>query len=208
MTSILSSSWLTFVQAVIALAGTWLLAFGLKSLKETRGFDTSDPQPLSWRFWGGLILLSAAALPPLISPFFLPDRSEGKARDGKRAALHQYMTMLDVEQLLGTPDRVEIKEGKIEGTLEHPKVISWIYSKFRVTDSGPDFGQPGHVTFIPLRFTERGWNDAEADKTAREYGEQTDAFCTYGFRGSFPVDRKDWEPAGLFDGVPLKPTKK
>jgi hypothetical protein len=126
----------------------------------------------------------------------------------KGRLLRQDMTMLEVEELLGKPDRVDIKEGGVEGTLERPKVTSWVYRAYRVTDSGEDFGQPGHITFIPLRFTKRGCNDAESDKIARQYGEQADVFRAYAFRGSFPVDRNDWEPEGLLDAIPLKDIKK
>jgi hypothetical protein len=114
------------------------------------------------------------------------------------------MTMLDVEHLFGPPDRVDVEPGKLEGDREHPKVIKWIDRKYRITDSGETFGRPGHVTFLPLRFTKAGWNDQEADRTAREYGEQSDSFRTYGFRGSFPVDGGDWETGGPFDAMPLK----
>lgn len=72
MTEMLSSPWVTFAQASLGLVGTWLLAFGLKSIREAGGFDSSNPQPLSWRFWAGLILLTLAVLPPLVSPFVQP----------------------------------------------------------------------------------------------------------------------------------------
>jgi len=60
---------MTAIQAVLGLVGTWLLAFGLKSVRETRTFDTRSPYPFSWRFWLGLILLSLAALPSVVAPF-------------------------------------------------------------------------------------------------------------------------------------------
>ncbi len=60
---------MTFAQGLAGIMGTWLLAFGLKSMKETQGsLDTSNPHPQSWRFWAGLILLTLAALPSLMRP--------------------------------------------------------------------------------------------------------------------------------------------
>lgn len=76
MAEILSSHWVTFLQAVLGISGTWLLAFGLKSIKESGGFDTSNPQPLSSRFWIGLILLTLSLIPPLLLPFI--PQPEGK----------------------------------------------------------------------------------------------------------------------------------
>ena len=67
MTEIFFSPWIDFVQAIFAILGTWFLAFGLKSVKEAGGFDTSNPQPLSIRFWIGLILLTLSIAPILIS---------------------------------------------------------------------------------------------------------------------------------------------
>ena len=75
MAEILSSPWVTFVQGILGIAGTWLLAFGLKSVREAGGFDTSNPQPLSWRCWVGLILLTLSLIPPLVSPF-MPGRDQ------------------------------------------------------------------------------------------------------------------------------------
>jgi hypothetical protein len=70
MSSILSCPWLGFAQTGVGLVGTWVLAFGLKSIRETAGtFNTSDPHPVSWRFWVGLVLLTVAGLPNLLSPF-------------------------------------------------------------------------------------------------------------------------------------------
>jgi len=69
MAEILSSDWAPFVQAALAICGTWLLAFGLKSIKEAGLFDTSNPQPLSFRFWLGLAFLTLSLIPPLIKPF-------------------------------------------------------------------------------------------------------------------------------------------
>ena len=75
MAEILSSPWMTFVQAILCIIGTWLLAFGLKSVREAGKFDTSNPQPLSYRFWVGLILLTLSLIPPLVSPF-MPHRDQ------------------------------------------------------------------------------------------------------------------------------------
>jgi hypothetical protein len=71
MNSILHSPWITFGQALTALAGTWLLAFGLKTIRESMGFDTSNAHLLAWRFWAGLGLLTLAAVPSLLLPFFV-----------------------------------------------------------------------------------------------------------------------------------------
>ena len=79
-----------------------------------------------------------------------------KTQPAKPGLLRQGTTMLEVEQLLGKPDRIEVKEGGVEGAYERPKVISWIYAAYRLTDSDEAFGRPGHINFIPLRFTERG----------------------------------------------------
>jgi hypothetical protein len=69
MDVVLSSTWLGSVQAVLAIAGTWLLAFGLKSVRKADGFATSNPRPLSSRFWLGLVLITLSLMPPLVSPF-------------------------------------------------------------------------------------------------------------------------------------------
>lgn len=67
------SQWTGALQALCVVLGTWLLAFGLKSIKERGGkFDTTSSHPPSWRFWVGLILLTLVALPPLLSPFLPP----------------------------------------------------------------------------------------------------------------------------------------
>jgi hypothetical protein len=117
------------------------------------------------------------------------------------------MTMLEVEQILGRPDRIEVEEGRIDGNVEHPKVIRWVYSRYRVTESGEGFGNPGHVNFVPFRFTELGWNDRDADEVARKYGEQSDVFRTYSIRGSFPIASDQWEGPGLLDAIPEKDIK-
>ena len=69
MTEILSCPWFKFGQAIFAIAGTWLLAFGLKSVREPKMFDTSKPHPISPRFWIGLILITVSLLPALVLPF-------------------------------------------------------------------------------------------------------------------------------------------
>lgn len=76
MNSIVSGPWVGFVQAVLALLGTWLTAFGLKSLREAGGFDTSKPNPQSWRFWVGLVMLTLAVIPSLLLPFTPPAPSQ------------------------------------------------------------------------------------------------------------------------------------
>lgn len=67
MNEIIFSPWIDSVQAIFAISGTWLLAFGLKSIREPNGFDTSNPHPLSIRFWIGLIFLTLSILPSLVS---------------------------------------------------------------------------------------------------------------------------------------------
>jgi hypothetical protein len=71
MNSFFSDPWIGCVQTVLGLLGTWLLAFGLKSVREANGFDTSHPQPQSWRLWAGLVLLTLATVPSLLHPFTL-----------------------------------------------------------------------------------------------------------------------------------------
>jgi hypothetical protein len=60
--AITEPDWIEATQAIVAVVGTWLLAFGLKKL---RGLDTMIPFPKSIRFWLGLILISLAAVPAL-----------------------------------------------------------------------------------------------------------------------------------------------
>jgi hypothetical protein len=85
------------------------------------------------------------------------------------------------------------------------------HSRYKITESGENYGQPGHIRFIPVRFLEK--DSQQADETARKYGEQSDAFRVCSFRGSFPITKKDWEAdndavAGLLDGFPIKELKK
>ena len=90
MAEILSSPWMTFLQAVLGITGTWLLAFGLKSVRETGGFDTSNPQPLSIRFWMGLILLTLSLIPSLLSPFVQqPDNKQSRLIDTETIIVEQ-----------------------------------------------------------------------------------------------------------------------
>lgn len=70
-----------FAQGLLALVGTWTLAFGLKSVQESRGFDTSKPHPMSYRFWVGLALISLAALPSLFGPLVCVAPAEAKTVD-------------------------------------------------------------------------------------------------------------------------------
>lgn len=61
------SPWLDALQGIIAVAGTFLLAFSLKTIRETDGnFNTMDPRPVSSRMWWGLGLISIAALPTIL----------------------------------------------------------------------------------------------------------------------------------------------
>ena len=65
----LNSPWLAFSQGLAGLVGTWLLAFSLKTVRESKGFNTSGPHPVGWRFWVGLTLLTLAVAPSLLAPF-------------------------------------------------------------------------------------------------------------------------------------------
>lgn len=65
----LHSPWVVLAQGLFVLFGTWLLAFGLKSVRESKGFDTTNPNRLAWRFWAGLVSLTLAAVPSLAVPF-------------------------------------------------------------------------------------------------------------------------------------------
>ncbi|MCK5509797.1 MAG: hypothetical protein KAI50_14885 [Desulfobacterales bacterium] len=90
MAEILSSPWVTFLQAVLGITGTWLLAFGLKSVRKAGGFNTSNPQPLSSRFWVGLILLTLSLIPHLLSPFMsYPDQKQSKLIDTEAIIVEQ-----------------------------------------------------------------------------------------------------------------------
>ena len=79
MNSTLQSPWIGFAQAILVLVGTWLLAFGLKSVRESMAFDTSNPSPRAWRFWVGLVVLSLAAVPSVLLPFTGPAPSQERS---------------------------------------------------------------------------------------------------------------------------------
>ena len=124
------------------------------------------------------------------------------------AVLRPNMTMSEVELSFGKPDRIDVVDGRIDDKYESPKEILWVYSRYKITDSGESYGKPGHIRFIPMRFTHQKWGPD--DDTARQYGEQADTFRTCSFSGSFPIRKKDWaaDDFGLFDGVPLKELQK
>jgi hypothetical protein len=114
------------------------------------------------------------------------------------------MTMLEVERVLGKPDRVETTPGSVNGKFEEPTVLRWHYARFPITESGKDYGHPGHVNFVPKRFISRDQEGGDADKPARQYGEQTDAYRTFSYAGSFPTRKEYWDALGPLDGLPLK----
>jgi len=122
--------------------------------------------------------------------------------------LKANMTMLEVEKVIGKADRIETVPGKIDGKYEHPTVIRWYYSKFPVQKSGKDYGDPGHINFVPLRFTEHDPDPAASDNIAREYGEQSDAYRSFSYRGSFPTKKEYWPSLGSLDFIPLKDLSK
>ncbi len=82
MRALLSSPWSGFVQALLLITGTWLLAFGLKSVGEAKGFDRVIPHPQPWRFIAGLVLLTAACTPQLLQPFVDPENSSDVPTSG------------------------------------------------------------------------------------------------------------------------------
>jgi len=122
--------------------------------------------------------------------------------------LKANMTMLEVEKVIGKADRVETFPGKIDGEFEKPTVIRWYYSKFPVKKSGEDYGTPGHINFVPIRFTEHDPDPAASDKVARGYGEQSDSYRSISYRGSFPTKKKYWSSLGSLDFIPLKDLSK
>jgi hypothetical protein len=157
-------------------------------------------------FAGGLLV--GALLGIVGTHFFLRHHVLGPEVKG---VLRPRMTMSEIEGLFGQPDRTEVIDGKIDGKYEHPKQIIWTYSRYKITESGEQYGQPGHIRFIPVRFLEK--DSHEDDEIARKYGEQSDVFRVCSFSGSFPIAKKDWEAdnetaAGLFDGFPVKELKK
>ena len=67
--AITEPDWIEAVQVLVAVVGTWLLAFGLKKMK---GVVPVNPLWKSILFWLGLILISLAAIPSL--SFFVINR--------------------------------------------------------------------------------------------------------------------------------------
>lgn len=123
--------------------------------------------------------------------------------------LRPGMSMKEAEAAFGSPDKTETEKGHMDGKFEAPEKILWIYTRYKITASGEKYGQPGHITFIPVRFLDSKWTDA--DDTAQKYGEQSDTFRVYGYSGSFPLNDSDWnkdDSVGKYDGVPLKELKK
>ena len=122
--------------------------------------------------------------------------------------LKANMTMLEVEKMIGKPDRIETVPGEIDvrsfGRFEKPTVIRWYYSKFPVQKSGPDYATPGHINFVPLCFTEHDPDSPASDKFAREYGEQSGVYRTFSYTGSFPTKKHYWSSLGSLDAIPVK----
>ena len=119
--------------------------------------------------------------------------------------LKANMTMLEVEEVIGKPDRIETLPGKIDGKFEEPTVIRWYYSKFPVQKSGTDYGSPGHINFVPLRFTENDPDPVASDKFAQEYGvEQSGVYRTFSYKGSFPTKKEYWTSLASLDAIPVK----
>ena len=113
------------------------------------------------------------------------------------------MRMSEVEAILGKPDKAETIPGRIEDNYEHPTIIRWHYSKYPVKKSGPDYGRMGHINFVPIRFTNHDPDKEQSHKIAREYGEQSDTYRTFSYRGSFPTKKDLWDSLGPLDGIPI-----
>jgi hypothetical protein len=113
------------------------------------------------------------------------------------------MSMIEVERLLGKPDRVETEQGGITETEE--KVIRWYYQRFPVLASGKDYGATGYLNFVPVRFFRMDADSASSDSIARQYGEQSDAYQTFSYVGSFRWRRSSNDAfAGELGGIPIK----
>lgn len=119
------------------------------------------------------------------------------------------MKMIEVEKILGKPDRIETIPGAIKDNIETPTTIRWYYNRFPITTSGPEFGLPGHINFIPERFTAGNSSRSKnPDTLAHQYGEQSDTYRTFSFAGAFPTKDEYWHDIGLLDGLPLKEVPK
>lgn len=134
MDSILHSPWTASLQGLLALAGTWLLAFGLKTVRESKVFDTSNPQPLAWRFWAGLSLLTLAAVPTMLLPFAPVAPSAAKLAGDKVRSPWTYAVHLGdsrgrAHELLGNATRTTevLEEYPLSG------VTVWFSPEGRVT---------------------------------------------------------------------------
>jgi len=114
--------------------------------------------------------------------------------------LHENMTMLEVERLLGKPDDIHIQQGYTSAEYEYPTVTTWYYKPYKITASDLRYGEPGHLLFVPERFTHFCKDPDAADRMARNYGgEQPNSFRTVSYEGSFPTSWESWP------GVPVKP---
>lgn len=119
------------------------------------------------------------------------------------------MTMQEVEQLFGKPDKVENKKGGFDKHGESPPRIIWYYKKFKITKSGQNYGKPGYLNFIPERFTTFINEIRERDNIAWKHGvEQSNSFRTVSFKGSFPFKKENWSSGGPFGFVPIKTISK
>jgi hypothetical protein len=70
------------------------------------------------------------------------DRWFAHRTEGASGMLRPRMTMSEVEQLFGKPDRIDVVDGRIEDKYEHPKEIIWTYSRYKITESGETYGKP------------------------------------------------------------------
>lgn len=113
---------------------------------------------------------------------------------GTRESVGQFKseaTMREIESAFGKPDRIDVEKGGVADGYESPQVIKWYYNRFPIVDSGPDYGKPGYLNFVPLRFIDVSSNTIAADKLAKEFGvEQSDSFRLTSYSGSFPVNGK------------------
>ncbi len=139
MDPILHSPWIAFGQAVVALAGTWLLAFGLKTVRESSGLDTSNPHPLAWRFWVGLGFLTLAAAPSVLLPFGLAGGSEGPSNNPGAAQ--------PASDDSGSPWTYPLQLGDSRG-----KAHEWLGNATRATEVLDEFSLSG----VTLWFSSEG----------------------------------------------------
>jgi hypothetical protein len=61
--------WPNIVGTIVSLVGAILMLYGNKSVRETKGFDTMNPSPRSWRAWLGLACVCLGAILNLLTLF-------------------------------------------------------------------------------------------------------------------------------------------